>query len=143
MPRNQLSALIRKTAEKLGYHFYEGFEYRMNECALKFPAVWLSPPKTSRVEGRRERKITYRVVLHLMQCNRKFDESAKNRVWDGLERDALRLTDRLTPQQNVFCTENISMAPAEFTLTRQGELSLRVEFDVRTDDCQTSTDESL
>ena len=55
-----------------------------------------------------------------MQCNRKFDESAKNRVWDGLERDALRLTDRLTPQQNVFCTENISMAPAEFTLTRQG-----------------------
>ena len=78
-----------------------------------------------------------------MQCNRKFDESAKNRVWDGLERDALRLTDRLTPQQNVFCTENISMAPAEFTLTRQGELSLRVEFDVRTDDCQTSTDESL
>ena len=55
MPRNQLSALIRKTAEKLGYHFYEGFEYRMNECALKFPAVWLSPPKTSRVEGRRER----------------------------------------------------------------------------------------
>ncbi len=87
MPRNQLSALIRKTAEKLGYHFYEGFEYRMNEGALKFPAVWLSPPKTSRVEGRRERKITYRVVLQLMQCNRKFDESAKigyGTGWNGM-----------------------------------------------------------
>lgn len=142
MPRNQLSALIRKISEELGYHFYEGFEYRMNECALKLPAAWLSPPKTSRIDGRRERKVTYRVVLQLMQYNRRYDESGKNRVWDELERDALRLTDRLIPQQSVFCTENISTTPAEFTLTRQGELSLRVEFDVRTDDCQTSTDES-
>ena len=34
-----------------------------------------------------ERKITYRVVLQLMQCNRKFDESAKigyGTGWNGM-----------------------------------------------------------
>lgn len=31
MLRNQLSAAVKNAAENLGYAFYEGFGYRMNE----------------------------------------------------------------------------------------------------------------
>lgn len=89
------------------------------------------PPKANHAGGRQEYEITYRVVLQLMHPNRKYDETAKNRVWDGMEHDALQIVNRMIPLENVFCTGNISMSPAECTLTRSGELSLKTEFDVQ------------
>ena len=40
MLRNQLSAAVKNAAENLGYAFYEGFGYRMNEKSINFPAAW-------------------------------------------------------------------------------------------------------
>ena len=37
MLRNQLSAAVKNAAENLGYAFYEGFGYRMNEKKYQFP----------------------------------------------------------------------------------------------------------
>lgn len=131
MLRNQLSAAVKKVAEKLGYAFYEGFGYRMNEKSIHFPAAWWCPPKIRSVRGRNEGLIVYRVELILMEANRKYNEAEKNQIWDQLEEHALKICTEMIDEQGVFCTENISLSPAECSLTRQSELSLKAEFDVK------------
>lgn len=131
MIRNQLSESIKAATETIGYHFYEGFEYRMNEKGIHLPAIWLIPPKMSRINGRNEGEATYRVILHLMHPNQRYDEPDKNLQWDAMEQNLLKITNRIISQQGVFCIENITLTPAEFTLTKQGELSVKAEFDMR------------
>lgn len=131
MLRNQLSAAVESAAQELGYGFRQGFEYRMGEVPVRFPAVWLVPPRVTRVEGREEGEIVYRATLHLIRLDRRYDEQAKERQWAEMERDALAMIGRIGKQQGVFCTGNIALTPAEFSLTRQGELSMKAEFDAR------------
>lgn len=95
------------------------------------PAVWLVPPHVVRVEGREEGEIVYRATLHLMRLDRRYDEQAKERQWAEMERDALAMIGRIGKLQGIFCTGNIALTPAEFSLTRQGELSMKAEFDAR------------
>ena len=129
--RNQLSAAVESAAQELGYGFRQGFEYRMGEVPIRFPAVWLVPPHVVRVEGREEGEIVYRATLHLMRLDRRYDEQAKERQWAEMERDALAMIGRIGKLQGIFCTGNIALTPAEFSLTRQGELSMKAEFDAR------------
>ena len=131
MLRNQLSAAVESAAQELGYGFRQGFEYRMGEVPIRFPAVWLVPPHVVRVEGREEGEIVYRATLHLMRLDRRYDEQAKERQWAEMERDALAMIGRIGKLQGIFCTGNIALTPAEFSLTRQGELSMKAEFDAR------------
>ena len=131
MLRNQLYAAVKNAAENLGYAFYEGFGYRMNEKSINFPAAWWAPPKIRSVHGRNEGFVIYRVELVLMAANRKYDEAAKNQIWDQLEEHALKIYSEIIDDQGVFCTDNITLTPAECSLTRQGELSLKAEFDVK------------
>ena len=93
--------------------------------------VWLVPPHVVRVEGREEGEIVYRATLHLMRLDRRYDEQAKERQWAEMERDALAMIGRIGKLQGIFCTGNIALTPAEFSLTRQGELSMKAEFDAR------------
>ena len=95
----------------------------MGEVPIRFPAVWLVPPHVVRVEGR--------ATLHLMRLDRRYDEQAKERQWAEMERDALAMIGRIGKLQGIFCTGNIALTPAEFSLTRQGELSMKAEFDAR------------
>ena len=89
------------------------------------------PPHVVRVEGREEGEIVYRATLHLMRLDRRYDEQAKERQWAEMERDALAMLGRIGKLQGIFCTGNIALTPAEFSLTRQGELSMKAEFDAR------------
>ena len=131
MLRNQLSAAVESAAQELGYGFRQGFEYRMGEVPIRFPAVWLVPPHVVRVEGREEGEIVYRATLHLMRLDRRYDEDAKDRQWAEMDRGALAMIGRIGKLQGIFCTGNIALTPAEFSLTRQGELSMKAEFDAR------------
>lgn len=133
MFRERLSAALETAVRKTGYAFYRGFEYRLNEKPLRFPAVWCVPPKMIRIDGREEGEATYRVTLHLMEKNLRYDETLKERAWDRMEQDALRIIRRTEPCDGIFCAENIVLTPAEFSLTVHGELSIKAEFDVRTD----------
>ncbi len=133
MFRERLSAALEAAVRKTGYAFYRGFEYRLNEKPLRFPAVWCVPPKMIRIDGREEGEATSRVTLHLMEKNLRYDETLKERAWDRMEQDALRIIRRTEPCDGIFCAENIVLTPAEFSLTVHGELSIKAEFDVRTD----------
>lgn len=129
MLRKQLRAAIEKAARQSGYEFFQGFPYRMNSITVRFPALWLVPPKMTRIDGRREGEARYRVEMHLMHLNRKFTETDKEQRWETMERDALRIINRIGPEEGIFCTAAISLTPSEFTLTAHGELSLKAEFD--------------
>lgn len=133
MFRQQLSAALETAVREAGYAFYRGFEYRLNEKPLRFPAAWCAPPKMIRIDGRREGEATYRVTLHLMEKNLRYDETLKEQAWDRMERDALRIIRRAESCDEMFCAENIALTPAEFSLTVHGELSMKAEFDIRTD----------
>ena len=48
-----------------------------------------------------------------------------------MEEHALKIYSDIVDEQGVFCTDNITLTPAECSLTRQSELSLKAEFDVK------------
>ena len=131
MLRTLLTTALRKAVEQGGYTFYEGFEYRLTERSLTLPAAWMLPPKMTCVNGRNEGTVTYRLTLYLMQRAKQHTEAEKNLVWDSMEQELLALLNRLLPEEGIFSIENIASSPAEFSLTRQNELSLKTECDVR------------
>lgn len=130
-----MNGIVRKAAESCGYKVFTGFQYRMQEEIMAFPAVWMLPVRLSGAEGRREGMLTYAVALYLMRLDRKHTAEEKERIWSDMELDALNIADRILAQNRVFVVENISTAPAERTLTHHGELSLKAEFEVKMSFC--------
>lgn len=135
MLREKLNSIIGWAAETRGYDVLRGFRYRLPGEVMAFPAAWVLPVQMARVDGRHEGYLTYKVVLHLMQLDRKYTPEQKERAWNDMELDALHVADLILSRDEVAIVENISTLPAERSLTQHGELSLKVEFEVRMSFC--------
>lgn len=135
MTRKTLAQAIKEAALKLGYCFYSGFDYRMNETIVAYPAAWLSPPAIVAVTGRSEGRIRYRIALKLMKPAKKSSEEQKDEIWGQLERDALEMCRAMAGRKGIAAVEIAECAPAEFTMTNHGELSMALKFDVEIPFC--------
>ena len=129
MFRTRLRSFIQQEAEKSGYHFRNGFLYRITRNDLTFPALWMEPPSLTDAIGRHEGKITYHVTLHLITSGKNYDEAEKEAQWENLEKQALTWTQNLLAHDDIFSVDKIRCSPAEFSLTNRGEISLKIEFD--------------
>lgn len=135
MTRKTLAQAIKEAALKLEYCFYSGFDYRMNETIIAYPAVWLSPPSIVAVEGRNEGKIRYRVALKLMKLAKKSSTQQKEEAWSQLEHDALEMCRAIACRREIASVKITECTPAEFSLTNHGELSMALRFDVEIPFC--------
>lgn len=135
MLREKLNRAVRRAAETEGYTPYVGFQYRMQGEITRFPAAWMLPPQMVRAEGRYEGTLTYRVTLYLMKPDKKYDGPQKEKLWDDMETDALRMAETVRVAEGVHLAEVVSAEPAERTLSRHGELSLKALFEIRMSFC--------
>lgn len=131
MLRETITKALKEAAQINGYGFYAGFDYRINDEHIIFPAAWTIPIQITKIEGRKEGYVTYKVTTHLMQTERKITEEKKEILWAKMEKDAIKIIDCIRPKSTIFNIENITMEPAEFKLSKNGEISLKTTFDVK------------
>lgn len=135
MIRNDLISLIKQTIRAKKYGAYTGFEYRIPSEKMIFPACWIAPLQLTKLDGRYDGKRTYKVVLYLMQINKKANEETKEAIWEEMEEHIVEIVNTLIKEKPIFYIENLVATPAEFSLTPHGEISLKVEFDVQVAFC--------
>ncbi len=130
MVRILLNNYIKQLAQSMQYAWYTGFVHRAGTVAEWFPALWMTPLKLVGVEGRQERRISYKVEFYLMRLNERYTEHAKEKVWARMEKEAVEIYTQLALQNNVIALRNLRCSPNETAYTGAGELSLQVEFEI-------------
>lgn len=135
MTRKSLAACIKQAATDLGYCFHSGFDYRMNETIIAYPAVWLSPAKVVGVDGINEGRVKYRVALQMMTLAGKAGKEKKEEMWNGLEQNAIELYRKMAQSSLVSSVSVTECAPGEFSMTNHGELSVCLKMDVEMPFC--------
>ena len=128
MKREELVELIRGAAVAAGYAFHTGQEHRMGGAVRIWPAAWLAPPEVCSHTGRREGETVFRITLHLSALPSEGTEVET--LWQGLERDALRMTTFLAESTAVCAVSNVQCTPARQSLTPHGETSVALVCDV-------------
>ncbi|MDR2885838.1 MAG: hypothetical protein LBU95_03535 [Rikenellaceae bacterium] len=150
MTRKLLAQALQQTAHKLGYAFYSEFDHRMGETIIAYPTLWLSPPRIVAVEGRREGRIRYRITMHLMKLAQQAraagdgldfggqvagPDGAREQLWCALEAGAIEVCRGLADSRHVAAATLMDCAPAEFSLTNHGEVSICLKMDVDMNFC--------
>lgn len=131
MLREKLYAAIGRAVRERGYTFYSGFEHSMNGTLSKFPAAWLSPLEVTEVEGREEGYVTYLATVSLMNLISKASAAQKEIYWDRMEEEAGAIAHMTGNDPAVCDVMNIKMSPAEYSLSKHGEISMRLSFEAR------------
>ncbi len=136
MTRKKLTDAIAAVAERCGFAFQTGFAYRIALGLGRLPAAWLHPPVLTRTQGRREGFKTYSAEMELIEKYGGNEAAAKEEQWDSLEAQAARICSLLGECAEIREVSNIALAPAELSLTAQGELSLNLKFEVTMPFCE-------
>lgn len=129
MKRDSLVFAVQQTAEELGYAFYMGIDSTLPGRVAVFPALWLSPPTMKSSSGRAERRDTYGVCLQFLMALPTQQTDSKV-VWDMLESDAFLFYRELGKCAAVRGVRGFRSTPNRKPLTKNGEVSIAVEFDI-------------
>ena len=124
-----LTNAVRDFAGANELAFRCGFAEQMTESPLEFPMIWAEPPVLCGKKGRNEGTLRYKIRLHILQRNENYSPLFQERIWEGLEKTALRLYEALAVHPKIASTENITCTPARSALTNYGELSVPVTFE--------------
>lgn len=131
MHRGKLLSAIENASTGSGYKPYTGFLYSMNGNAVKFPAAWLIPPAVVKWEGRKEGYITYSATLYLMKIETKISPDIREDVWSEMEKEAYDIITAIGECRDIFNIQNVKITPSEYSLSKHGELSVKLEFEAR------------
>ena len=123
---------VESIAAENGYEFHSADDRYMSQHVASYPAMWLSPPRFSSMEGRNHGKITYSVTLHALDAGAKLSPAERNGAWAHLEHDLVDLFTALSKKSLVLAVENLAIRAADSTLTTHGEVSATATADVVT-----------
>jgi len=132
MNRNYLLDAVAGIAAENGYEFHSADDRYMPQHIASYPAMWLSPPQFSSMEGRSHGRITYSVTLHALDAGARLSPAERNGAWAHLEHDLVELFTSLSKKSLVLAVENLSIRAADSTLTTHGEISATATADVIT-----------
>lgn len=134
MTRKKLTDAIRAAVESEGFLFHTGFEYRIAPGLTKLPAAWLHTPALEKKEGRMEGYAIYSVEIDLIEsCPKTAADKETN--WEALENKASEICRRLRENPEIQEITQIEYAPAEFSVTAKGEISVRLSCKARVPFC--------
>ena len=132
MNRTYLLNAVESIAAENGYEFHSADDRYMSQHIAAYPAMWLSPPQFSSMEGRSHGKITYSMTLHALDAGAKLSPVERNGAWARLEHDLVELFTSLSRKSLVLAVENLAVRAADSTLTTHGEVSATATADVVT-----------
>lgn len=113
---------MEQAATAKGYTFYSDVEELARSTVKILPAVWLSPPKFSSVEGRKHGKITYEVTLHAMCDGVKCASAARNQSWTQMEEELVEIFSLLSHNEKVATVRELTIRNTTNTLACCGEV---------------------
>lgn len=126
MTRQKLLAAVETACKAAGFDFETGFEYRLASQVDRLPAAWLETPQLQKTEGRNEGVKHYSLKINLLTRCTDHTPAAKERDWAALEQSAAEILAGIRAAEGVKAVEDVALAPAEFSLTTGGELSMCV-----------------
>lgn len=126
MTRKTLIEAAEKACIAQGFDFGTGFDYRLASQVERLPAAWLETPTLKKVEGRNEGVKHYALKINLLDRCANHSPSVKEQSWNALEQRASDILRSIGTHEAVRQLTDIEFAPAEFSLTTGGELSLSI-----------------
>lgn len=117
---------LRQIAESLGYRFLAGREEQLAPLTRGLPAVWVTPLRLRKAEGRAWRRDTYAVRLRLIAPSVSQEPEAG---WQTLEADASRMFTQLGQAAGVRYVEGLKVTPDEQPVVLREAVSVTAEFD--------------
>lgn len=123
MNNASLARSLRTIVADCGYDCVCGDKKRMAAMLPAFPAAWLDTPQLHSVEGRNSGRITYDVVLHLMDAAADLSPEKRQQRLDQMEKDMLQIFTLLSEDKYVTAVTDLTVTPASFSLTNRGEVS--------------------
>ena len=130
MKRNLLISALGNAASDRGYDFICAHSIGIAAKMPSVPAAWLTPPKLISVQGRVERRDTYRISLRLLNKSIVMGGGSLNEALDVMEQDADNIISALRDAVNVRRVFGVKYVPEQDVWTRNGGHALLVEFDV-------------
>lgn len=132
MNRTYLLNAVEGIATTNGYTFYSDNEQRMSQQINAYPAMWLSPPQFSSMEGRKHGKVTYSLTLHALEQGARLSPAEREQAWAKLESDLVGLFSQLSDKERVVIVERLKIRHSCSTLTSHGEVAATATADVVT-----------
>lgn len=136
MTRKKLTEAVRNAALAVGFDFQTGFDYRIAPEIKKLPTAWLHPPTLKKKEGRNEGFVVYLVKIDLIDDYANADANQKEIKWNALEKNANQICTHIAKDDNIQTLTDVTLSPAELSLTAKGEISLSLSFNVRMPFCE-------
>ncbi|MBR4994939.1 MAG: hypothetical protein IKY82_02630 [Alistipes sp.] len=132
MNRTYLLNAVEGIATASGYTFYSDSEQRMPQQITAYPAVWLSPPQFTSMEGRKRGKVTYSLTLHAMNEGAKLSPAQRQQEWSQLEDFLVDLFAQLSEKERIAVVDKLKIKHSSSTLTTHGEVAATATAEVVT-----------
>lgn len=132
MNRDYLLQAVEGIATTNGYSFFSDSDERMSQQINTYPALWLSPPQFTAMEGRNHGKVTYSVTMHALKDGAKLSPAERRKAWLELECDLVEMLAQLSEQERILCVERLKVKHSSSTLTSHGEVAATATADVIT-----------
>lgn len=132
MNREKLTSAIQTIATAEGYKFYSGEERRVPQFVEGYPALWLTPPEFSSMEGRKHGSVIYSVKLHALCEGAKLSAAERSTTRCVQEEALVKLFTTLSNEMFVAEVENLKIRHSSQTLSSHGEVVTTATADVIT-----------
>lgn len=132
MNREKLTSAIQTIATAEGYKFYSGEERHVPQFVEGYPALWLTPPEFSSMEGRKHGSVIYSVKLHALCEGAKLSAAERSTTRCVQEEALVKLFTTLSNEMFVAEVENLKIRHSTQTLSSHGEVVTTATADVIT-----------
>lgn len=132
MFRAYLSGTIEGIVSQFGYNFQLGDKAHYPTTVCRYPAAFMSQPEFTKMEGRKQGRITHKVTLRLAQQGAKLSNAERNALLNTMEQELIEVFVVLSQAECVAVVDKLSIAPYSETIDSHGAIALEAEAYVTT-----------
>lgn len=130
MDRVKLISAVQQCCDKSGYSFRVlGVGYLAAQ-APKMAAALLEEPIFLRIEGRNHGRITYSVVLHLLDKGMRNSPEKLSEQIAKMESDMLEIMSQLSVCESIAQVSELNISPTAHTVLGRGEVGVTARAEV-------------
>ena len=130
MKIKEITDSLAGTAALLELAFFTGTAEYLAAVVDRYPALFVETPQFRSMEGVSHGRITYRLVLHVLDAAAGHSAERRNQSIDIGEGLALTLLTQLSLAPSIVAVENISIRPSMLKLTGHGDVSVTAVADI-------------
>lgn len=130
MDRVKLISAVQQCCGKSGYSFRTLGTGYISAQAPKMAAALLEEPVFLSIEGRNHGRITYSVVLHLLDKGMRNSPEQLSQQISRMESDMLEVMSQLSKCKDIAQVSNLNITPATHTVLGRGEIGVTARAEV-------------